>query len=61
MGTAREQKLIDILFEIALRSRDMGEVSVGDHTEWIRTQLRECGFPCIPVGMSHGVLQKEEL
>lgn len=66
----REQKLIDIMFEIAqfsyLRDRsNSDEISSyynedgrQEHMEWVAEQLRSCGFDTQPLGMSWGVLKK---
>lgn len=65
----REQKLIDIMFEIAQASyrwdrNDTDEITSyynegrEKHMEWVAEQLRSCGFDTRPVGMSWGVLKK---
>lgn len=57
---SREQKLIDIVFEVALTIRNSQRLK--NHTtqdelaEWVAKQLRECGFDTKPVGSSWGVL-----
>lgn len=62
---SREQKLIDIMFEIGIMTHS--DTPEGDHlrgldrdtyAEWIRHNLKECGFPTILMGMSWGVLEK---
>ena len=59
--TKREQKLVDIMFEIALRSRELPDnVTRDEHTAWVRKQLRDNGFPCAPIGMSHAVLTENQ-
>ena len=59
----REQKLIDIIFQIALtmwscsnwfESKTQEEVC-----DWVREQLKECGFNTVPLGSSWGVLRDE--
>ena len=57
-----KQKLIDILFEVGLTiksSKQLQDMSNEDLAEWIRKQLSACGFNCIPVGSSWGILQTE--
>lgn len=60
--TYREQKLVDITFEIALlltsekyadHFRKLGRDGVA---EYVANQLNGCGFPTTPVGSSWGVL-----
>lgn len=57
---SREQKLIDYCFEFALKagaycqSRSADEIAA-----WVARNLKDCGFPTQPVGMSWGVLIKE--
>ncbi len=63
----REQKLIDIMFEVAqasyLMRRTLEERSDyynsirDEHMEWVAKQLEECGFPTVSMGMSWGVLR----
>ena len=64
-----EQKLIDIVFSIAqtsyLMNRDYEEVKSyyskerDEHMECVAKQLKDCGFPTIPIGMSWGVLKND--
>ena len=58
--TNREQKLVDMRFEIGLTVADNSEFfkqkSKEDIAQWIANQLRGCGFPTTPIGMSWGVL-----
>lgn len=65
----REQKLIDIMFEIAQFSYQWDRSNTDEianyynegrekHMEWVAEQLRSCGFDTQPVGMSWGVLKK---
>lgn len=69
MATKREQKLIDLCFEIALmlstpgtdrdnKPYDLTKLSHEEKGEWITRQLKLSGFPTHPVGMSWGVLDK---
>jgi hypothetical protein len=65
-----EQKLIDLVFEIAQFSyrwdrsdTDQIEDYYNEggrekHMEWVAEQLRFCGFDTKPVGPSWGVLKK---
>lgn len=55
----REQKLVDIMFEIALgvhASQTLQNLSREQLAEWVAKQLRECGFDTQPMGMSWGRL-----
>ena len=58
-----EQKLIDIMFQIALTIQanpgDFQGMTNEQVAEWVADQLRQCGFPTAPCGMSWGVLQKK--
>lgn len=57
---SREQKLVDIMFQIAIMVHCDDRFAKRDSegvAEYVRGQLKECGFPVEPVGMSHGVLQ----
>lgn len=60
MDRLREQKLIDIMFEIAMtlhgnppwaKNMDRDQLA-----QWIRHQLDQCGFTTIPMGISWAVL-----
>jgi hypothetical protein len=66
---SREQKLIDIMFEVAQASyhwnrdkdgitRYLNEGERENHMEWVAEQLRLCGFDTQQMGMSWGVLKK---
>lgn len=66
---SNEQKLIDIMFEVAQASyrfgRDKDQITRyfndGErekHMEWVAEQLRQCGFDTQQMGMSWGVLKK---
>jgi hypothetical protein len=66
----REQKLVDLCFEISLMLStpgvdrdgtpyDMTKWSIGEKADWIAIQLKSCGFETKPVGSSWGVLIKE--
>ena len=65
--TEREQKLVDIMFEVAQASYLMHctpeeraeyyKNGRDEHVEWLAKQLEVAGFPTIQMGMSWGVLQ----
>ena len=58
---SREQKLIDLCFEIGLMisEPEYGFQNMSNDTkaEWIADQLRKCGFDTQPCGASWGVLR----
>lgn len=57
----REQKLIDIMFEIAmLAPKVMHDRSKEEIAEWVRYNLAECGFKTMPCGLSWGVLVNDD-
>lgn len=57
---SREQKLIDLLFEHLMRARAEPKwffnATREEIAEWVRSNLRECGFPTHPQGLSWGAL-----
>jgi hypothetical protein len=56
----REQKLIDIMFEIALTIKDSKVLQKKTNEElcaWVSGQLKTCGFDTEPMGASWGVLK----
>ena len=58
-----KQKLIDIMFEVALTIHNdyrFSSWSNEEVVEWIRSQLKQTGYEVTPVGSSHGVLIKEK-
>jgi len=68
----REQKLVDLCFDIGLLISDTGNDREGnpitlykksqqERAAWIAEQLRLCGFPTHPCGASHGVLEPNHL
>lgn len=69
---SREQKLIDIMFEVAQTSalywantfNEPNEYYSGGkrerHMEWLADQLRKSGFDTEPMGMSWGVLKEKK-
>ena len=63
---SNEQKLIDMMFSIALAAFEWGKDSsrngfgnIETIPEWVRYNLNSCGFPVEPIGSSHGVLKKD--
>ena len=57
---SNEQKLIDIMFEIGLMIHNnewFNEKSNEEVAEWIREQLKMCGFDTKPIGSSWGALK----
>lgn len=55
----REQKLVDIVFEVAIVSAKYMNGKPNDEiAAWVAHQLKECGFDTKPCGMSWGVLLK---
>jgi hypothetical protein len=61
MSTEREQRLVSILFECVMVSHayHKKEMTNEQLAEWVRAQLKGCGFPTKPVGASWGVLCEE--
>lgn len=59
---SKHQKLIDICFQLVLVATDQNHrkffytISDEDKAEWVRTQLKGCGFDTKPCGSSWGVL-----
>jgi hypothetical protein len=57
----KQQKLIDIMFEIALTCREKSDwlenMTREDVASWVADQLRACGFDTKPCGSSWGVLR----
>jgi hypothetical protein len=65
---SREQKLVDICFELVLTATSSvgrGDVPAGDwfknktneqKAEWVADQLRICGFDTVPCGACWGLL-----
>lgn len=67
MEETNEQKLIDIMFEVAQFSAqywagkdktDYYNNRREKHMDWVAHQLRACGFDTEPRGSSWGVLKK---
>jgi len=56
---SKEQKLIDIMFQVvrAIEMNTDNWVEDVDLIEWTRSQLKGCGFELSePIGMSYGLL-----
>jgi hypothetical protein len=63
MSKSKEQKLIDVCFELVLVSTSSPEFcskTNDEKAEWVRRQLNLCGFAVMPSGCSHGVLIKDD-
>jgi len=60
---SREQKLIDIIFQVAScikTERYFRETATHEETmKWVAGQLQQCGFETVPCGASWGVLKNE--
>ena len=57
---SNEQRLIDIMFEVALMIQDVPSLQKMDKeqlTAWVSKQLEDCGFKTEPQGSSWGVLR----
>lgn len=56
----REQKLVDISFQLVYTALENAEhfksKTQEERMEWVAKQLRDCGFYTIPSGASWGVL-----
>ena len=56
----REQKLVDIMFQVGLMLSSplykMRNLPEEEKAAWIIEQLEVCGFPTYPCGMSWGIL-----
>jgi len=60
MTTEREQKLVDITFQVSLmihKNESFAEMNAEELTGWVALQLEMCGFPTKPVGSSWGKLK----
>ena len=55
----REQKLIDICFEIAMMIHEHHDKFKNNEevAKWVANQLEQCGFPTQQIGSSWGVLK----
>jgi len=62
---SKEQKLVDICFEIAITmqmsQKWLQKQSRDDIGKWVADQLKVCGFPTTPCGASWGVLTDSKL
>jgi hypothetical protein len=59
---SQTQKLIDIVFQTTIMAATheyFRGKSIQEVAEWTAGQLRDCGFPTVPCGMSWGVLVDE--
>lgn len=59
----KEQKLVDIMFDVAMTIRKHDSLKNKTQEElaaWVAEQLRNCGFPTTPVGASWGMLDKKK-
>lgn len=55
---SREQKLVDIVFQVAIVAAQYLHGKTNEEiAEWTAKQLRECGFDTAPAGASWGVLK----
>jgi hypothetical protein len=53
----REQKLIDIMYQIAMVSAEYNHGKSNEEiAKWVTDQLYACGFATMPVGSSWGIL-----
>lgn len=56
-----EQKLIDIMFDVAMTMHQNPwfiDKSQEEVAEWLRGQLKACGFETEPCGASWGILKQ---
>lgn len=58
----REQKLVDIIYEMmcVIKENRNNWVEDTDLIEWARDQLKKSGFDTVPCGVSHGILNDGE-
>jgi hypothetical protein len=59
---SNEQKLIDLCFSLTLTASAWESIHKSSNEEiakWVANNLRLCGFPTEPCGMSWGVLKKD--
>jgi hypothetical protein len=65
MNSYREQKLIDICFELVATVLDHSNYWKGKSMEekmgWVSRQLKLCGFETTPCGASWGILHEDNL
>lgn len=56
----REQKLVDMMYQIAFTVKERNDYfkdkSTPEIAEWVTGQLAGCGFPTTPVGALWGML-----
>jgi hypothetical protein len=57
-----EQKLIDLMYEIAMKAYEWhahnDDVTMPDIAQWVTNALRSCGYETMPCGSAWGVLIK---
>jgi hypothetical protein len=60
MSESREQKLIDICFQLVMTLHNhqdfLASKSRDEIAAWVANTYRDCGFPTTPIGSSWGVL-----
>lgn len=60
MRESREQKLIDICFQLVMTLHNHQDFLASKSREeiatWVANTYRDCGFPTTPIGSSWGVL-----
>lgn len=65
MSHEREQKLIDICFELIFAAHQneywFNKAGTEEVMQWTADQLRKCGFPTRQVGSSWGVLEQNDV
>jgi len=62
MEKSREQLLIDIFFEIAIMTKEnktLQEMDREEYGQWVRDQLKGCGFDTQLCGSSWAVLNNQ--
>lgn len=55
-----EQKLVDLMFAIAIMTKQderVQKMGREEHMEWVAESLRRAGYHTVPMGLSWGVLQ----
>lgn len=58
MDRSSEQKLVDMCFEFAIMAKSYMKGKTNEQVAaWVAHNLKECGFPTVPMGMSWGVLE----
>ena len=62
----QEQKIVDLTFELVLTAYKHQWFRENERTHeevatWVADQLKQCGIPTHPCGLSWGVLDKDKL